>query len=208
MFLKVVDISFKSQFPSNVQLNHCDVQTLEVGATLLCWGDNAGGGQCGPNLEQKLFSKIGTRVGVEELNINNSISSIGLTILNVAVHPEDPAEKVGEMISQESGSGSGSGHMIFITSLATIIGISIGLGLVGLTVLNTRAGQHPFYLGTSGSGSGDLQHITSSEDITIIQGNHDNSNKVEDALTLEIQLLWAGLRMVLNSKANIVLYSW
>ena len=172
MFLKVVDISFKSQFPSNVQLNHCDVQTLEVGATLLCWRDNADGGDCRPKLEQKLFSKIGTRVGVEELHINNSISSIVLTILNVAVHPEDPSEKVGEMISlQESGSGSGSGHMKFITSLATIIGISIGLGLVGLAVLKTRAGHHPFHLGNTE----DLQHITSSEDITI--GNQKGKYK-------------------------------
>ena len=149
-----------------------DVEILEVAATLLCWRDPAGSGQWRTNLEETLRTKIGTRVGVE-LHINNSISSLGLTIQNVAFQHGDPSEKFS--IPE---SGSGSGYMIFITCLATIIGISIGLGLVGLAVLKTRAGHPPFYLGNSG----DLQHITcSTEDITISQGNQANNNthKVE-----------------------------
>ena len=154
-------------FPSNVQLIYCDLQILELAATFLCWKD-----QCRSDLEETLGSKIGTRVGVE-LHINNSISSLGLIIQNLAFHHEDPSEKLGEKFSIPE-SGSGSGYMIFITCLATIIGISIGLGLVGLAALKTRASHHPFYLGNTG----DLQHITSSEDITIIQGNEGNNNKV------------------------------
>ena len=171
--MKVVDISFKSQFPSNVQLIHCDVQLLEVSVTVLCWRDSA----CKTNLEETLFSKLGTRA---ELHADNSMSSIGLIIQNVAFQSEDPSQKFEEKFSiQDSGSGSGSGYMIFITSLATVIGISIGLGLVGLAVLKTRAGHHPLYLGTSE----DLQHITEPEDVTIIQGKHkqgNNSRKVDE----------------------------
>ena len=157
---------FKSRFPSNVQLIHCDLQILEVGAMLLCWRDG-GVGQCITNLEEKLFTKIG--VGVV-LQINHSMSSIGLIIRNVAFYPEDPHENLGEKFSIKD-SGFGHGSIIFITTLATIIGISIGLGLVGLTVLKTRAGHHPFHLGNTE----DLQHITSSEDITI--GNQKGKYK-------------------------------
>lgn len=102
-----------------------------------------------------------------ELHINNSISSIGLIIQNVSFHPGDPSEKAEEKFPIAE-SGSGPGSLIFITSLAAIIGISIGLGLVGLAVLKTRAAQHPFYL----ANTGDLQHITSLEDVRSIQGNH------------------------------------
>ena len=162
---------FKSQFPSNVQLIRCGLQILEVGATLLCWRDtgDGGAGQCRTNLEEKLFTKIG--VGVV-LQINHSMSSIGLIIQNVEFYPEDPHENLTDKFSIED-SGHGYGYIIFITTLATIIGISIGLGLVGLAVLKTRVGHHPLYLGTSE----DLQHITSTEDITIIQGKNRTSQQ-------------------------------
>ena len=167
MIMKVVDISFKSQIPSNVHQIYCDVEILEVAVTLLCWRDNA----CRKDLEETLFTKIGTRV---ELDINNSTSNIGLVIQNVSFQPEDTSEKLGEKFSvKDVGYGYGSGHIIFITTLATIIGISIGLGLVGLAVLKTRVGHHPLYLGTSE----DLQHITSTEDITIIQGKNRTSQQ-------------------------------
>ena len=106
------------------------------------------------------------------LQINHSMSSIDLIIRNVAFYPEDPHENLGEKFSIQD-SGFGYGSIIFITTLATIIGISIGLGLVGLAVLKTRVGHHPLYLGTSE----DLQHITSTEDITIIQGKNRTSQQ-------------------------------
>ena len=103
-----------------------------------------------------------------ELHINNSISSIGLIIQNVSFHPGDPSEKVEEKLPIAE-SGSGPGSLKFITSLAAIIGISIGLILVLLAVVRTGSVLHPSYLGNRDRQE-DLQQIRSPDDTATIQG--------------------------------------
>ena len=134
-----------------------NTKTVEVTFLLLCWADDS---QCREHVEIDIVNKIGAR---GEVRIKNSMNQVGLTLQNVLLKPADDGETEREKISLQD-----TGYIIFIAATAGVIGLFSGLILVGLAVMKARSGQQ-FYLGTSRHE--DLQPITSSEDVTIIQGN-------------------------------------
>ena len=148
-------------FSSNVHYVQSGSRMLEITFLLLCWRDES---QCRQKVKEVILTKIGTRT---ELQLQNSMSSIGLILQNIFLRPEDPNDKIPEKFSvQETGDG---GYMLSITAIATVIGISIGLILVLLAVVRTGSILHPFHLGNRDRQE-DLQQIRSPDDTPTIQG--------------------------------------